>query len=75
MDSAIQGTFRYNNSSLWRSRPEGEPRASPLKEPELREQSTEFIRTLREALEEGRGAEILGPRWGPLRELLARISR
>jgi rsbT co-antagonist protein RsbR len=44
-----------------------------IRESELREQSREFLALFREAL--AGGADVQGPSWGPVRDLLVNVSR
>jgi rsbT co-antagonist protein RsbR len=46
-----------------------------INEADLREQSRQLLRLVREAAASGGGADILAPRWEPVRELLASISQ
>lgn len=50
-------------------------RESLIKEGELREHCTEFLRLLREAAQSGNAAEMRGPQWDAVREMLAEVSR
>jgi rsbT co-antagonist protein RsbR len=50
-------------------------RQSLMKESELREQSTTFLRLMRQALQVDPTGDIDGPAWGEIRDLLASITR
>src|SRR5580700_1051246 len=48
---------------------------SLIGESALREQSREFLASLRDALGKGAGSDITGPEWSPVREFLSDISQ
>lgn len=50
-------------------------RSSLMKESELREQASEFLRLLTGAMQDGTLGDAKDPRWEPVREFLGRISR
>jgi rsbT co-antagonist protein RsbR len=50
-------------------------RGTPATESELRKECAEFIGLLKAAVREGNGAELEGPAWNGVREMLGHISR
>lgn len=78
-NTRIAEVLERNGSQLladWASAQKAAPtyRADLMKEGELREQSGEFLRLLTQATRGG-NADVTGPEWQPVRELLASISR
>jgi rsbT co-antagonist protein RsbR len=53
---------------------EGTRRADLIKESDLRSQCAQFLKLLRQASETG-GTNFKAPAWGPVREMLAEVSR
>lgn len=49
-------------------------RSDLMKESELREQSTQFLRLFREAIQSGHMADLSGAQWTPLKGLLSEVS-
>jgi rsbT co-antagonist protein RsbR len=77
--SRISGILRKNESELlagWLAeQTSGGGRDDRMKEAELREQSQEFLRLLREAAQNGSEVDDGGPEWRRVRDMLASVSR